>query len=223
MDKDDMELNALIKSQAAYYEAPHDLHKRIGLTLEQVAASKAGLGPGSAWQKFWGMSTAFAAGLMLAVAGIFIYGQLEQQDPLVAQVVDSHIRSLMVAHLSDITSSNQHTVKPWFDGKLDYSPPVNDLATEGFPLVGGRMDYINGLPSAALVYRHNLHVINVFVWPVRGKSFFLSASTSKQGFNVESWQADGMEFWAVSDVQPADLERFKQLLRSAESVRHHAR
>jgi len=218
MDKDDVELNALVKSQVTYYEAPHGLHKRIGLALEQADMPKAKLGGWPSWQKWRGMSAAFAAGLLLAVAGMFIGGRLGQQDQLVAQVVDSHVRSLMVAHLSDVTSSDRHTVKPWFDGKLNYSPPVSDLAPEGFPLVGGRMDYIDGRPVAALVYRHRLHAINVFVWPERSGSFVLSASTSRRGFNVESWQADGMEFWAVSDVQPADLERFEQLLRGAESV-----
>ena len=218
MDKDESELSALVKVQASYHEAPEHLRKRIAEAMAQTQMQMQAQGAAprqvTAWQKWWGMGAAFAAGLMLALAGMFTYSLLGQQDRLVEQVVDSHVRSLMVAHLSDVASSDQHTVKPWFDGKLDYSPPVRDLATEGFPLIGGRLDYIDGQQVAALVYRHRLHAINVFIWPARSKTPFVSASASRQGFNVVSWQNDGMEFWAVSDVQAADLKKFEQLQRA---------
>lgn len=214
MDKEDIELSALVKTQANYYKAPHDLHSRIGAALAQAGRPKIAPAPKPAWYQWWGMGAAFAAGVMLAITGMFTYNLLAQQDQIAEQVVDSHVRSLMVAHLSDVASSDQHTVKPWFDGKLDYSPPVQDLVVEGYPLIGGRLDYLNGQPVAALVYRHRLHAINVFVWPVRSKTPFVSMSSSKQGFNFESWREDGMEFWAVSDVQSADLQTFTRLLQA---------
>ena len=215
MDRDDLELGALLKSQAQYFDAPRELRNRIAAELTPVGSQTAATRPAGAWQRWWGMAGAFAVGVILAVSGMLIYGVVSRQDHLVEQVVDSHVRSLMVAHLSDVVSTDQHTVKPWFDGKLDYSPPVHDLATEGFPLVGGRMDYVDGRQVAALVYRHRLHAINVFVWPTRDKSPFLPVSTARQGFNVMSWQAHGMEFWAVSDVQASDLEKFAELQRAA--------
>jgi anti-sigma factor RsiW len=169
----------------------------------------------SPWQFWWGMGVAFAAGAMLVV-GITTIQRTGSptQDQLVGEVVDSHVRSLMASHLSDVASTDQHTVKPWFDGKVDFSPPVHDLASEGFPLVGGRMDYIDGHPVAALIYKARLHVINVFVWPVRDKAPALSVASARQGYNVQGWQADGMQFWAVSDVAAPDLQNFERLLQT---------
>lgn len=212
---EDAELTTLIKAQATYYEAPQCLRDRIGAVLSQAEPSKAApkTRRWAEWQQWLGMGVTFACGVMLSVAVTFFYGVPGQQDRLAAQVIDGHVRSLMVAHLSDVVSSDQHTVKPWFSGKLNFSPPVRDLATEGFPLIGGRLDYIDEHPVAALVYRHQLHTINVFVWPARGNPSLASGSASRQGYNVTSWSDDGMQFWAVSDLNSADLQRFGQLLR----------
>jgi len=207
---EDVELAALVKAQATYYEAPQSLRDRIGVDLAKAAPRAHRW---AEWQQWLGMGAAFACGVMLSVAITFFYGVSGQQDRLAAQVIDGHVRSLMVAHLSDVASSDQHTVKPWFNGKLDFSPPVWDLATEGFPLIGGRLDYIDERPVAALVYRHRLHTINVFVWPARSNPSVASSSTSRNGFNVTSWRDEGMQFWAVSDINSADLQRFGQLLR----------
>jgi anti-sigma factor RsiW len=158
------------------------------------------------------MGATFAMGVMLGVALAFLHVLPESGDRLVEQVVDSHVRSLMVAHLSDITSSDQHTVKPWLGRQLDFSPPVRDLTAEGFPLLGGRLDYIDHRTVAALAYQRHAHIINLFVWPLRGKSSAPSASTVRQGFNIKSWAMDGMQFWAVSDLQSTELEKFVLLL-----------
>ena len=210
---EDTELSALIKTQAKYHEAPASLRDRISASLvhTQVAPNTRRW---TAWQQGWSWGVAFAAGVLLSIALTSFYGVPGQQDRLVAQVVDGHVRSLMVAHLSDVASSDQHTVKPWFSGKLDFSPPVRDLTAQGFPLVGGRLDYIDERAVAALVYQHRLHTINVFVWPIRGNAQTLLDSASQRGMNVTAWQAGGMQFWAVSDLNAKDLQKLSQLLRA---------
>ena len=134
----------------------------------------------------------------------------ESKAPLVQEVVSGQIRSLMADHLTDVASSDQHTVKPWFQGRIDYSLPVKDLAADGFALAGGRLDYLDGHPAAALVYRRAQHVVNLFVWPGGGPA----AQISRRGYSALGWTQDGMRYWAVSDLAAPELERFVKLLRS---------
>jgi anti-sigma factor RsiW len=137
----------------------------------------------------------------------------EQQ--LTQEIVSSHVRSLMPGHLMDVVSTDQHTVKPWFDGRLDFAPPVKDFAAAGFPLKGGRLDYIGGRPVAALIYQHDKHVINLFVWPVGGVTPHLAGDTTIEGYNVVHWTASGMNFWAVSDVERSQLDELATLWRDS--------
>jgi anti-sigma factor RsiW len=132
-------------------------------------------------------------------------------NTLAQEVISSHLRSLLAAHLLDVPSTDQHTVKPWFDGKLKFSPPVRDFAEHGFRLTGGRLDYFHGREVAALVYQRRLHVINLFIWPSESGGNTAAESFSKDGYNVSHWDHDGFAFWAVSDVNAEDLSAFAEL------------
>jgi anti-sigma factor RsiW len=137
----------------------------------------------------------------------------QRQKTLIAQeIVASHIRSLQPGHLFDVQSTDQHTVKPWFDGKLDFAPPVTDFANQGFPLVGGRLDYLDDRDVAALVYQRQKHLINVFIWPMESKPTKLPEIQAIQGYNLIFWWRDGMYFCAASDLSVAELRQLAKLL-----------
>jgi anti-sigma factor RsiW len=138
---------------------------------------------------------------------------------LATQLISSHVRSLMANHLTDVASSDQHTVKPWLDAKLDFAPPVVDLASEGFPLIGGRLDYLDNRPVAALVYQRRKHFINVFVWPGEAAAARPAMAMSHQGYQLLHWADPDFNYWAVSDVSANDLQTFKQ--QFAAQTPHH--
>jgi mycothiol system anti-sigma-R factor len=129
----------------------------------------------------------------------------------IEQVLDAHLRSLQPGHLTDVTSTDQHTVKPWFDGRLNFAPPVSDFSAEGFPLEGGRLDILNSQTVAALVYGRRKHLINVFVWPAEQRDSTFRTGVTR-GYNWIEWRRGGMEFCAISDVAPADLRQLAELL-----------
>jgi anti-sigma factor RsiW len=154
----------------------------------------------------WSFVPSLAA---LAAALFLVIMPPAQESLLEGQLLTSHIRSLQVDHLTDVATSDQHTVKPWFNGKIDFSPPVIDLASQGFPLIGGRVDYVGGRTVAALVYRRHAHVINLFIWPST-KDEPLQAS-AHDGYNFLRWTKDGLVYWAVSDTEPDEVNQFKEL------------
>ena len=129
------------------------------------------------------------------------------------QMVDNHLRSMLADHLVDVPSSDQHTVKPWFQGKLDFAPSVPDLSAEGFTLIGGRLDVIAGRPAAAIVYRRRQHVVNLWILAADGAQGKLK-STDVEGFHLLQWRESGMAFWVVSDLNPAELREFAMLIRA---------
>jgi anti-sigma factor RsiW len=161
----------------------------------------------------------FALGTALsgAVAATLVLGVLndDRQQRIAGEVVTAHLRSLQPGHLTDVETSDRHTVKPWFNGKLDVAPPVVDLTAQGFTLIGGRLDDVNGETAAAIVYRRRNHVINLFVAPAQGARQQEPASQTRHGFNVLHWQENGLDFWAVSDIAAGELDEFAEKFRAA--------
>jgi len=197
-------LSRLVRS-APYYSAPDRLRASVSAQTTRSTSMRRLL----TW--------AAAAVVVLSVGGgiALLRSPATGDDTIVDEVVDGHVRSLMAEHLFDVRSTDQHTVKPWFLGKLDFSPPVVDLASIGFPLVGGRLDYLDGRPVAALVYQRQKHTINVFVSPGRETEFKVIGVRSVRGFHVHHWIRDGMSFWAVSDLNDTELTQFARALQSS--------
>lgn len=155
------------------------------------------------------LSAAVAASLVLAVM------RDNQQQTIADGVVSAHIRSLQAGHLMDVETSDQHTVKPWFNGRVDVAPPVVDLTAEGFTLLGGRLDYIDGEPVAAIVYQRRKHLINLFVAQRLGARHNSALSEAIQGYNIRHWSQGGLDFWAVSDLAGDELDEFVQKIEAA--------
>jgi anti-sigma factor RsiW len=214
---EDAELSAILKAQTDRHTAPAALRERIVTSIRQSEADLRPEPKTQGWRQWLkqalNMGTAFAMGVIASVTAAYFITAVNAQERLAQEVVASHVRSLMAAHLADIASSDRHAVKPWFTGKLDFSPPVHDLAADGFPLVGGRLDYIGGHPAAALLYQHRQHTINVFIWP-RGERSPPSSFVA-QGFNVTGWKDQAMQYWLVSDLNAGELRQFAERLRQA--------
>ena len=163
----------------------------------------------------WGwlvLAGSLIAAMIVIAIGLSIFSRPATDDVLATEIVSSHVRSLMADHLTDVPSSDQHTVKPWFDGKLDFSPPVKDLSQQGFSLNGGRLDYIGNRLVAALVYLRRQHPINLFIWPSSDVTKREKASVT-HGYNVIEWSNGGMAYWVVSDLNLAELQQFVQLVQ----------
>ena len=211
-------LRAAIKAQLPALRAPEALRARIQseLRAEAPRGTPGRLGDRSSWR-----SVLSAASLVIfALGGWAIGRQQGAANAMSEQLLASHVRSLMPGHLTDVLSSDQHTVKPWFNGKLDYSPPVYDMADRGFPLVGGRLDYVGGQPVAVMVYARRQHMINVFVWPSSRGIAPPAAVRDWQGYHLVRWTSDDYSFSAVSDLALPELTDLSVLLQEADSAAH---
>jgi anti-sigma factor RsiW len=199
-------LQSRLNDNALRFEPPAGLEKRLRSSLRSEKES-----PMVRWK--WLVAAASLVAAVVIIWTVAAVSSRQSPDDVLAQeVVASHVRSLMADHLTDVPSSDRHTVKPWFDGKLDFSPTVKDLTQQGFSLTGGRLDYIGNRPVAALVYQRRQHSINVFVWPTDAPVMNGRAS-ERQGYNVIRWSNAGMTYWAVSDLNLAELQQFVQLMQ----------
>ena len=212
-------LRSAVGRSASYYRAPPALEARIRTVLPATSVAHVSVPPRRFWQ--WPIAVGALATVFAIAATVGLYSTLPGVDERIGdEIVSSHVRSLLANHAVDVASSDQHTVKPWFSGKIDFSPPVRDFAAEGFPLVGGRLDYIDHHPVAALVYKRAQHTINVFALPVpEGTRDAAPRAGSTHGFHTVRWTRDGMSFWAVSDVAPEDLARLVSLIRAGDAPR----
>ena len=231
-----------IGNATPYYKAPAELRERIQSSLRDeiaelprrnVARDTEPLFPrrqprprAILWETSWNWLALAAAIIFAAIIALTLVSRLQRPEAdqfLATQLIASHVRSLMANHLTDVASSDQHTVKPWLDAKLDFAPPVVDLSSEGFPLVGGRLDYLDNRPVAALVYQRRKHFINLFVWPAetgadtttrsagnRQRSLTLKA-ISRQGYHLLHWLDSEFNYWAISDISAEELQEFEQL------------
>ena len=204
-------LSAVVRNDALLFQPPTDFEKRLRSTLRRE--DKAERKPSALFQWPWLLAATLCGAIL--IVGFGLAGMFTRQSPddlLAQEVVASHVRSLMADHLMDVPSKDQHTVKPWFDGKLDFSPTVKDLTAQGFELTGGRLDYIGNRPVAAIVYLRRQHPINLFVWPATAAPVMNEKALERQGYNIIRWSNGGMTYWAVSDLNLAELQQFAQLL-----------
>ena len=202
------EQKAEVKAAAPYYTAPPELRRSVREALGRVETERAGTAPQPPWR-----IVAIAASVLLVLSAGWNVLQTRRRPPdsMAEIVLTGHIRSLISGNPVDVESSDQHTVKPWFAGKLDFAPQVKDLAAQGFPLAGGRVDYLVDRRVAALVYHRRKHVITLFTWPGAANA----AAASRRGYNLVEWSDGAMTYWAVSDVAAGELETFRSLYQEA--------
>jgi anti-sigma factor RsiW len=209
-------MQTAIRNNLPYHRAPAALAARIGAMLPREDEPA----PSRSWLRMPAFSFA-GTGLAGALAGVALTlvvahgGGTAFDDAVLRSVVDSDIRSRMADHLTDVLTSDQHTVKPWLSARLNFSPAVPELKDEGFLLIGGRLDYVDGHLAAAVVYRHAKHVINLFAWASPGKPDTGFHDESRQGFNVVTWSRDGIIYYAVSDLEVDQLAKFATLVATS--------
>jgi anti-sigma factor RsiW len=205
-------VRAAIQDSPLYFQPPQGLTQRVRLSVRR--ATHADRTPRvRPWHPL-----AVAASLTLILAAgwglIRLLPARSADELLTRELVANHVRSQMLpSHRFDVASADPHTVKPWFEGKLDFSPPVKDLAGQGFPLVGGRLDYLDNRPVAALVYQCRKHSINLFIWPSAPSSETATRMVTRQGYHLFQWTESGMTFWAVSDLNNRELQEFVNILK----------
>ena len=208
--KDIVSTRAAMREHAPYYRADAALRSSVARALAKETGSRDWLGAFFVrTAQFWTGAISGGAGAALATALLMLTVMAPVDEQLVADLTGAHLRSLMADHLIDVASSDHHTVKPWFAGHADVSPPVADFAAEGYALIGGRADYVDGRRAAVIVYRHGKHIINVFAWAGRET---LVGERERNGYHIVSWRMDDLAFAAVSDAAVSEIEGLKRLI-----------
>jgi anti-sigma factor RsiW len=203
-------LAAALENGSLRFKAPARLKRNVQAAIR--AANPEARNSVSYWR--WA-SVLAAAVLTIAVtwAGTTYWARSSEETVLVNNIVSSHVRSMMANHVTDVSSSDSYTVKPWFSGKLDYSPPTKDLTAQGFRLIGGRLDYLDNRPVVALVYERSQHVINLFVWPSNSPALREPQQLARMGYNLIHWTRSGMTYWLISEVNLTELNECARLLK----------
>jgi anti-sigma factor RsiW len=204
------DLRTALQDESCRHRPPPGLEGRVREALRQARPSPAA---GRRWTARLTAAAALAAAVLFGASLSLALRTPSPDDRLTAEVTAGHARSLLADHLFDVASDDRHTVKPWFQRRADFSPPVLDLKGQGFPLAGGRLDFLDGRTAAALVYRRRQHVINLFVWPAAEGGEGDVKSLSRRGYNLVHWTDAGLNFWAVSDLNADELRDFARLVR----------
>ena len=209
-------LRAAITTHFHTFQAPDVLRQRVRAALKTSARARA---PYRFSLGSWWRPLALAASFVVVAVGSWNLAlQRAAGETLADDLLASHVRSLMPGHLTDVLSSDQHTVKPWFNGRLDFSPPVHDFAGLGYPLLGGRLDYVDGRPVAVLAYGRRQHLINVFLWPASRAPSGAPKTRDRQGYHLLHWTTPDNVYWVVSDLGLVELHDFARLVQQADSA-----
>jgi len=211
--RDYREMSKLVASADVRYTAPPELRRRIEAALPQPQAQVVPMPSRRSVLRGFAMGSAVSA--IAATGLVAIVLRNDDMERIQSEVVSAHLRSLQAGHLTDVISTDQHTVKPWFNGKLDVSPQVIDLTTQGFTLIGGRLDYVDARAIGAVVYRRRQHVINLFVAQTANAASRSAKIDTIQGFNIRHWSDRGLNYWAVSDLGKDELADFGDKFESA--------
>ncbi len=209
--KNQQALRSALGGASLGYDAPPKLASRVRAAVRKQE-KVFGLGLSSPWRWFAIAAPAFSIAI-LALALVTVSRAPSPGDLLNQEIISAHVRSLMGAHLMDFPSSDQHTVKPSFNGRIDFSPEVKDLSSQGFALLGGRLDYLDRRPVAALIYQRRKHLINLFIWPLEDGAGAGAVETSLRGYNLIGWNRAGMRYSAVSDINLTELRDFSLALQ----------
>jgi anti-sigma factor RsiW len=207
--KDYRAMSRIIADKDARYTAPPELRRRIEAALPQPKAVP------SRRAVLRGFALGSAVSAMAATGLVAVILRNDDEARIQSELVSAHLRSLQAGHLTDVLSTDQHTVKPWFNGKLDVAPPVIDLTAQGFTLIGGRLDYVDARAIGSVVYRRRQHVINLFVAQTSDTERHAATMSQRQGFNIRRWSDHGLNFWAVSDLSADELAEFGEKFETA--------
>jgi len=208
--KDYREMSKAVADAGARYTAPPELRRRIEASLPMQRPSRRAV--------LRGFALGSAVSAIAATGLVAIVLRNDDEARIQSEIVSAHLRSLQAGHLTDVLSTDQHTVKPWFNGKLDVAPPVVDLTAQGFTLIGGRLDYVDARALGAVVYRRRSHVINLFVAQTTNTERRAARITTLQGFNVRHWSDRGLNYWAVSDLGADELSDFGEKFEATMQV-----